>query len=179
MNWKLAFAPMFAVALATLPACADESVLTARDSTSSEQSSSSSSRETLLAVNVATSRGVPTSAAAEEKPPVARPVVAATSRSDGGAVYRSTISEVLPETSYIVLKTDTTPTRYRYTKATQFIDEKGRVLSADMVKPGTNATLHFTKTQDDVVLTTVIVNNTTRPMAGAHSQALAEVQNEP
>jgi len=74
------------------------------------------------------------------------------------ATVRSVITEVMPDNSYIVVKSDTTPVRYRYTKATQFVDEAGRIVSVDTVKSGTNATLYYTKTDDDMVLSKVVVN---------------------
>jgi hypothetical protein len=96
-------------------------------------------------------------------PPAASPATTTTTTTTvapvaGAATVRSTITEVMPDTSYIVVKSDTAPVRYRYTKATQFIDEEGRIVSLDTVKSGTNATLYYTKTDDDMVLSKVVVN---------------------
>ena len=49
------------------------------------------------------------------------------------------------------------------TKTTQFVDEEGRIVSLDTVKSGTNATLFYTKTDDDMVLSKVVVNTTPEP----------------
>ncbi len=126
---------------------------------------------------VTTSRGAPV-AEAREAAPAARPAAPAPSRAQSGTIIRSNVTTVLPDSSHIVVTEDATPAHFRYTKDTQFIDEQGRVLSADAVKSGTNATLHYTRTEGDLVLTKVIVNAAARPLTGASARALTEVQYE-
>lgn len=89
---------------------------------------------------------------------------------------RSTITEVLPDTSYIVVKSDTAPVRYRYTKSTQFVDEEGRIVSVDTVKSGTNATLYYTKTDDDMVLSKVVVNTAPQPIIEKKTRTTTETE---
>jgi fumarylacetoacetate (FAA) hydrolase family protein len=92
------------------------------------------------------------------------------------ATLRSTITEVMPDTSYIVVKSDTAPVRYRYTKSTQFVDEEGRIVSVDTVKSGTNATLHYTKTDDDMVLSKVVVTTGPQPIIEKKTRATTETE---
>jgi hypothetical protein len=171
MKTNLPLALLGAAALVALRAEADDSI---------QSGGSSTDGQPALAV-VTTSRGTPLgeqshSAAAPAPAPAARPAAPTPSRADSGTILRSTVSSVLQDTSHIVVTSDTEPAHYRYTKGTRFIDEGGRVLSADAVKSGTNVTLHFTRTEGDLVLTTVIVNGTSRPLVGTDTQALTEVQ---
>ena len=147
---------------------ANDSVLLAREQPEGEA--------TVAAVT--TSRGAPV--AAKESAPAARPAAPAPtpSRAQSGTIIRSNVTSVLPDSSHIVVTEDATPAHFRYTKDTQFMDEEGRVLSADAVKSGTNATLHYTRTEGDLVLTKVIVNAAARPLTGGSSRALTEVQYE-
>lgn len=143
--------------LALLPnARADEeSVLVARDG-----SSRSEGGET--GILLASSRSVAAPA------PKATPVA---SRSDSGVQTRVTVHKVVVDQSYLVLKTDASESHYRFTKGTQFMDESGRVLSPDAIKSGTNATLYYTRTDDDTLLSKVIVNDDPRPLQGGYLQA--------
>jgi hypothetical protein len=175
MNANLPLALLGAAVLVAAGAVAGEgSVLSGRDTPSRGD-------EPALAV-LTTSRGTPLIADSREAAPAApapAPAAApATSRSDSGTIIRSTISAVLVDSSHIVVTGDTAPAHYRYTKDTQFMDEQGRVLSADAVKSGTNATLHYARTNGDLVLTKVIVNGVARPLLGTHTPALTEVQFE-
>ena len=149
---------------------ANDSVLVAREQPEGEST----------AAVVTTSRGTPLAERRQAAPatPVARPAASPTSRAQSGTIVRSNVTSVLPDSSHIVVTEDATPAHFRYTKDTQFIDEQGRVLSADAVKSGTNATLHYTRTEGDLVLTKVIVNTAARPLTGVSSQALTEVQYE-
>ncbi len=144
---------------------ANDSVLLAREQPEGEAT---------VAV-VTTSRGA---AASKEAAPAARPAPPAPSRAPSGTIVRSNVTNVLPDSSHIIVTEDATPAHFRYTKDTLFIDEQGRVLSAEAVKSGTNATLHYTRTEGDLVLTKVIVNTTARPLTGASARALTEVQYE-
>jgi hypothetical protein len=111
-------------------------------------------------------------------PPAATTATTVTTvTSPGDAVpLRSTITEVMPDTSYIVVKSDTAPVRYRYTKSTQFVDEEGRVVSVNTVKSGTDATLYYTKTDDDMVLSKVVVNTAPRPIIEKKTRTTTETE---
>jgi hypothetical protein len=97
------------------------------------------------------------------------------SAEDNGTLVRVTILEVVPGTSHLVLNPDNTPIRYRFTKDTHFVDEAGRVLSFDAIKSGTNATLFYKRTAEEVVLTKVVVNSSARPLSERRTGFLAEV----
>jgi hypothetical protein len=162
--------PLFLCSAAVLiapVAGANDSVLVGRDHPEGEA--------TVAAAG--TSRSTPL-AETRETAPAPRPAAPAPSRGSSGTIVRSTVTSVLPETSHIVVTDDATPAHFRFTKDTQFLDEEGRVLSADAVKSGTNATLHFARANGDLVLTKVIVNTPARPLTGASSRALTEVQYE-
>lgn len=124
--------------------------------------------------------GAPLSTNAGPARPVAAATVTTTAVASPGdaAILRSTITEVMPDTSYIVVKSDTAPVRYRYTKSTQFVDEEGRILSLDTVKSGTNATLYYSKTDDDMVLSKVVVNNTPQPSIEKKIRTTSETETE-
>ena len=94
---------------------------------------------------------------------------------DSGALVRVTILEIVPGTSHLVLNSDNTPVRYRFTKDTHFVDEAGGVLSFDAIKSGTNATLFYKRTAQEVVLTKVVVNSSARPLSERRAGFLAEV----
>jgi hypothetical protein len=175
MRMKLRFALWGAAAVVAPWAGAEDSVLREREDVVPVEVTSSSAT---LAV-ATNSRGVPIPAGAREAAPAAKPVAApSTSRPDSGSVLRSTITEVVHDTSHLVVTEDSAPTHYRFTKSTQFVDEDGRVLSADTLKSGTNATLYYTRTEGDLVLTKVIVNGTSRPLLGHHARALTELRLE-
>lgn len=125
----------------------------------------------------ATSRGTPSRA--REAAPTARPVSLATSRSGSGTISRSAVTSVAHDSSHIVVTADTSPAHFRFTKDTQFLDEEGAALSPDAVKSGTNVTLHFARTEGDLVLTKVIINGHSRPLTGAQAHALTALQHEP
>lgn len=162
-----------AAALFSSVGWADDSALTAREERSGEQSASSTGSSVGEREAATTSRGVPVNPAAASKPASSATSI---SRNETGTVIRSTVLEVSPNSSHIVLNSDTAPVRYRYTRSTDFMDEQGGVLSPDAVKSGTVATLHFTRTAEDLVLTKVIVTAVSRPMLGHNSHALTEVQ---
>jgi hypothetical protein len=175
MKMNRPFALLGAAVLIAPWAGAEESVLLGREGPST--SDAPAVAESAVAV-VTTSRGVPLLAQAREAAPIPRPAAPSKSRPESGTIIRSTIAEVVPESSHIVVTTDTKPAHYRYTKSTHFMDEQGRLLSPDAVKSGTNATLHYTRTEGDLVLTKVIVNGAPRPLVGKHTQVLTEVQFE-
>jgi hypothetical protein len=130
---------------------------------------------------VTTSRGVPVAESREAAPaprPAAPAAAPVTSRGTSGTIVRSTVTGVLQDSSHIIVTDDAAPAHFRYTKDTQFMDEQGRVLSADAVKSGTNATLHYTRTDGDLVLTKVVINSAARPLTGTSARALTEVQYE-
>lgn len=159
---------LFSAAVLIAPmAGANESVLVARENPEGEAS----------AAVAATSRGTPV-ADTRSAVPAPRPATPTTSRGASGTIVRSTVTAVLQDTSHIVVTDDATPAHFRFTKDTQFMDEQGRAISAEAVKSGTNATLHFTRTDGDLVLTKVVVNSAVRPLTGASSRALTEVQYE-
>lgn len=145
---------------------ADEPILYARQGNSQFEAN-----EPLLAANNAANNTSRSAAA-----PVQRQnAPAATSRQDAGIIARTTVHQVLLDQSYIVLKTDDATSHYRYHKGTQFIDERGRVLSPDALKSGTNATLYYTRSDDEATLSKVIVNTEPRPL---HGQLQARVDDE-
>src|SRR5688572_10427702 len=57
--------------------------------------------------------------------PAARTSSAKSSRGEPSSLQRSTIQDVVRDTSHIVVQSDTSPVFYRFTKATQFVDERG------------------------------------------------------
>ena len=182
MKMKLRFALWGAAVLVAPWAGADEVALVERqEPAAKEESTSSRTADGTVAV-ATTSRGEPRNSAAREvaptPAPAARPTAPATSRGDQGSIVRATITDVIHDSSHIVVTEDSSPTHYRFTKATQFIDEGGRVLSPDTVKSGTNATLHYARTDGDLVLTRVIVNAVSRPLLGRNTSVITEVQLE-
>jgi hypothetical protein len=75
-----------------------------------------------------------------------------------GVVLRALVMEVLPDSSTIIVKSDTGASiRYRYTKTTQLVDEAGNMVTLDSIRAGTRATMQFTKIDNELVLTRVIV----------------------
>jgi hypothetical protein len=77
---------------------------------------------------------------------------------NNGVVLRTLVMEVLPDSSTIVVKTDTgASVRYRYTKTTQMVDETGNMVTLDAIRAGTRATLQFTRIENELVLTRIIV----------------------
>jgi hypothetical protein len=180
MKMKLRFALWGAAVLVAPWAGADESALVERQEPASQGEGKSAQVPERAVSVVTTSRGVPVTDAATAPAPAAtaRPSAPATSRGGQGSIVRTTITSVVHDSSHIVVTEGSSPTHYRFTKSTQFMDEGGRVLSPDAVKSGSNATLHYTRTDGDLVLTKVIVNGQSRPLLGQLAPALAEVQPE-
>ena len=181
MKAELRIALLGAAVLVAPWAGAEEVGLIERQEPAAQAESRSTNCTDAVAVTT-TSRGALLAQAAPAPAPVpARSTAAApaTSRADRSSIVRATITGVSQDTSHIVVTEDASPTHYRFTKGTQFMDEGGRVLSPDAVKSGTNATLHFTRTEGDLVVTKVIVNAASRPLLGQHTQVLAEVPSEP
>jgi hypothetical protein len=167
MKTKFRIALAWAAVLVGGSCLADEVALVARE----EISSSPSSREesTSVATN---SRGEPAPAQA----PAPKAVVPApsNSRAEQGALVRALVTGVSRDTSHITIVQDTAQRQYRFTKATHFVDEQGGVLTPDAVKSGTTATLHFARTDGDLVLTKVVVNASPKPMVTSHVHPVFE-----
>lgn len=147
---------------------ADEAGLSARDEASRGENGHPA--EQVVATD---SRGNPLKPASGAAP-AARASAPVVSREEAGAIFRSTISNVVRESSHIVIKSDAAPLSFRYTRTTQFLDEEGRVVAIDALKSGTSATLYYSRTEGDVVLTKVVVNSFSRGMVGRADHAKTE-----
>lgn len=78
--------------------------------------------------------------------------------------YSGTVSELVPSTNTIVIRSESAPapTKYTYTKQTTFVDSDGNVVSQETVK-GNPVTVYYTKEGDAMVVEKVVV---TKPAGG-------------
>lgn len=72
-----------------------------------------------------------------------------------------TISEISPDRLIIHSRTEGSPSRYRYTKTTSYVDETGAPVSLEVVKSGLPVTVQYQRDGDELVATRVIVQRQT------------------
>ncbi len=78
--------------------------------------------------------------------------------------YSGTVSEFVPSTNTIIIRSESAPapTKYTYTKQTTFVDSDGNVVSQETVK-GNPVTVYYSKDGDSMVVNKVVV---TKPAGG-------------
>ena len=72
--------------------------------------------------------------------------------------YSGTVSELVPSTNTIIIRSESAPapTTYTYTKQTTFVDSDGNVVSQETVK-GNPVTVYYSKEGDSMVVNKVVV----------------------
>ncbi|MGZ5374653.1 MAG: hypothetical protein ACXWDK_10340, partial [Aeromicrobium sp.] len=85
--------------------------------------------------------------------PIAQAQVVQKETTEKTTTYSGTVSEILPSTNTIIIRSEsaTTPTKYTYTKQTTFVDSDGNVVSQETVK-GNPVTVYYTKEGDAMVV---------------------------
>lgn len=68
-----------------------------------------------------------------------------------------TISAFEPHTFIIKSESGPDPLTYSYSKTTQYVDENGRVVAREMMKPGVPVTVHYVRDGDRMVADRVVV----------------------
>jgi len=72
-----------------------------------------------------------------------------------------TISEMSPDTIVVRTETSSSPTNYRSTKSTTYVDENGAPVSVETVKSGLPVTVYYTRDGDHMIAEKVVVRKTT------------------
>lgn len=96
--------------------------------------------------------------------PIAQAQVVQKETTEKTTTYSGTVSEILPSTNTIIIRSEsaTTPTKYTYTKQTTFVDSDGNIVSQETVK-GNPVTVYYSKEGDSMVVNKVVV---TKPAGG-------------
>lgn len=78
-----------------------------------------------------------------------------------------TITEYAPDVISVRTTETAAPVRYSYTKTTEYVDEAGNKVSAEVIKSGAPVTIRYVKDGDRMVVSRVIVRKqtTTTPVA--------------
>jgi hypothetical protein len=74
-----------------------------------------------------------------------------------------TISEFNPDTIIVRSTTGSEPIRYRYSRATTYVDETGAPVSMEVVKTGLPVTVHYVREGNDLMASKVIVRRVAVP----------------
>ncbi len=72
-----------------------------------------------------------------------------------------TISAFEPGTFVIKSESAPAPVSYHYSKSIQYVDEDGRVITRETIKPGVPVTVHYVREGDRMVANRVVVHKTT------------------
>jgi hypothetical protein len=90
------------------------------------------------------------------------------------------------EPDKFIIKSESGPVTYTYSKTIQYVDESGRVITRESIKPGVPVTVHYVREGDRMVANRVIVSQTTttttepgRPPTKREAKELKEAAEHP
>lgn len=78
-----------------------------------------------------------------------------------------TVSELGPNTIVIRSESSPTPVPYTYSKTTTYVDENGNPVSMETVRSGAPVTVYYTKTDNGMAASKVVVRKTTTSPSGS------------
>ncbi|MBF0495038.1 MAG: hypothetical protein HQK58_00455 [Deltaproteobacteria bacterium] len=72
-----------------------------------------------------------------------------------------TISEVSPDTIVVRSETSSSPSHYKHSKTTTYVDDRGLPVSMETVKSGQPVTVYYTRDGDHMIANKVVIRKTT------------------